>query len=356
MKKRIVAACCLLAGLFLVSQGPTAAVADKGFRTITDLRGNRVALPQAKDLHRVVIISPPLVSIFASLHITGVKIVGAHKFAFENANKKLLDLLLPEWRNISTGFISGFTSNAEELLKLKPDVILVYGKFQQEGLQGIPVPVLDFFIKKHDDEVWSVSVENLMREIFAVDPAAPSLQAEWDLAKETAATLLAKRKGPRKKGLMIMSNTGDKIMVRGNNPSGDDWLTPSGIANAAGLKGLNREVSMEQFYAWNPDVIFSFMGMPASRYIKGDIPGQDWRHIKAVQDRAVYDTPKGLMTWAAPCTDSPLALLWMVSKNYPELLSESDFIDMMKAFYSRRCGLALSRDLIDSILYPHERG
>jgi iron complex transport system substrate-binding protein len=41
------------------------------------------------------------------------------------------------------------------------------------------------------------------------------LQKEWDQAKKQAAGLLAKWKGPKKKGLMIMSNTGDKVTVRG---------------------------------------------------------------------------------------------------------------------------------------------
>jgi iron complex transport system substrate-binding protein len=322
---------------------------------VTDLQGNKVKLPPPKDLRRVVIIAPPLVSTFAALRIAKAEIVGAHKIAFADANKQLLGLLLPEWQGIPTGFLTGFQSNTEELLKLKPDVILVYGKFQQEGLQGLPVPVLDFYIDNQDNEAWSVAIETLMREIFTATDGILPLQQEWHQAKKQAAHLLANRKGPKKKGLMIMSNTGDKVTVRGIGSYGDDWLNKSGLVNAADIKGDGREVSMEQLYAWNPDIIYVFRGIPAATYLNDGIPGQNWRYITAVRKRAVYDMPLGLMNWGAPHADSPLTLLWLIGKNYPELISRADFKKQMKIFYSRRYNITLSDEVIETILYPHAK-
>jgi iron complex transport system substrate-binding protein len=360
--KRIIftAVCCILTGILLAIGSRPASVSETGaagtasaFRTVTDLQGNKVKLPPAKELQRVVIVSPLLVSTFASLGISQAEIVGAHKIAFANANKKLLDMLLPKWRDIPTGFLTGFKSNTEELLKLDPDVILVYGNFQKEGLQGISIPVLDFFIDNHDNEVCSVATENLMREVFETDSNIPPLQKEWDQAKKQAADLLANREGPEKKGMMIMSNTGDKITVLGIGSCGDDWLKKSGLVNVADVHGAGREVAMEQLYAWNPDIIYVFMGIPASDYIKGNIPGQDWRHITAARNGAVYDIPRGLMNWGTPNADSPLTLLWLVSKNYPELLNEADFSDIMKSFYFRRYSIELSDELMQTTLYPN---
>ena len=349
---------CLFAGILLTLgtvTGAKAFAAEKaeGFRTLTDLQGNRVSIAPARDLRRVVIIAPPLVSTFASLCIPQAEIVGAHKFAFEDANKRLLDLLLPGWKKIPTGFLTGFQSNSEELLKLNPDVILVYGKFQKEGLQSVPVPVLDFFLDQSDNEVWSVTIESFMREIFAAGKGIPSLQEEWHWAKRMAAECLAKRNGPLKKGLMVMVNSGGKILVRGKDSYGDDWLKKSGLTNAVDIKGDAREVSMEQLYAWNPDILYLFRGIPASDYLKGKIPGQDWRHIRAVKTGAVYDMPKGMMNWGSPNADSPLTLLWMVRKNYPELLGDAEFKKMMRAYYSRRYGIELTQETIETILYPN---
>ena len=210
--------CCFLMQFLLAAgsrQAAVAADAAASLRTITDLQGNTVKLAPPKALRRVVIVAPPLISTFTALRIENTKIVGAHKVAFTDANNPLLDLLLPGWQGIPTGFLTGFQSNAEELLKLKPDVILVYGKFQREGLQELPVPVLDFYIDNQDNEAWSVAIETLMREIFTAGGGTLSLQKEWDQAKKQAADLLANREGPKKRGLMIMSNTGDKVTVRG---------------------------------------------------------------------------------------------------------------------------------------------
>lgn len=364
MKKRqVTAACRILAAILIFAGGRQLCVAGTGsagpalsFRTVTDLQGNRVRLPPANDLKRVVIIAPPLVSWFACLGAPRAEIVGANKIAFENANKKLLDLMLPGWRDIPTGFLTGFRSNTEELLKLNPDIILVYGNFQKKGLQGITVPVLDFFLGGHDNEAGSIASENLIREVFQSGRGSSSLQKEWDRSKKVTADLLANVQGPRKKGMMIVSNTGDKLMVMGMGSCGDDWLKKSGLINVADIadpQGSGREVTMEQIYAWDPDIIYLFWGIPASEHIKGNIPGQNWLHVKAARNGAVYDMPRGLTNWGTAKADSPLAMLWLVSKNYPQLLSEADFSKMMKAFYSRRYNIALSSELMEEILYPN---
>jgi iron complex transport system substrate-binding protein len=277
------------------------------------------------------------------------------KVAFADANNHLLDLLLPGWQAIPTGFLTGFQSNTEELLKLEPDIILVYGQFQREGLQGLPVPILDFHIDNQDNEAWSVAIETLMREIFTAGGGALALQKEWDQAKKQAVDLLANRKGPKKKGLMIMSNTGDKVTVRGIGSYGDDWLKKSGLVNAADIKGDNREVSMEQLYAWNPDIIYVFRGIPAARYLGDGIAGQRWHPITAVRKGAVHDMPLGLMNWGAPHADSPLTLLWLIGKNYQGLISDAEFRGKMKAYYSRRYHITLSDRAIETILNPHAK-
>ncbi len=364
MKKRQAALVCRILAAILIAAGSSkVSVAVAGYaapvlstRTVTDLQGNRVQLPPANDLQRVVIIAPTLVSLFASLGLPRAQIVGANKMAFENANEKLLNLILPEWRKIPTGFLTGFRSNTEELLTLNPDIILVYGNFQKKGLQGITVPVLDFYLNGHDNEIGSTASENLLREVFGIGNGGSSLAKEWERSKKMTADLLGRVQSPRKKGLMIVSNTGDKLIVMGKGSCGDDWLTKSGLVNVADVadpQGGGREVCLEQIYAWDPDIIYIFWGIPAFKYRTKQIPGQNWHHVKAVRENAVYDMPQGLTNWGTAKADSPLTLLWLVSKNYPHLLKETDFLSMMKAFYSRRYNIDLPDELMKEILYPN---
>lgn len=335
---------------------PAAAAAGKSeakTRVITDLTGAKVEIPVSSNIKKVVIVAPPLVATYASVLKDTSKLVGMHQQAIQFANPEILKIVVPNSDQISTSFLSGYTSNAEEVMKLNPDIILVYGESQKKGLENVKIPVVDFFITDMDNESWSVKIDDLMREIFEKDKQS-SLAKEWQDAKAAVSTTLDKSaKETKKTAIMIFSNTGDKITVRGAGSYGDDWLKKTGLTNAAGeLKGDNLEVSMEQLLKWNPDIIYDFKGKDASAYLSNSIKGQDWSQIKAYKNGAIYDMPCGMFNWGAPNVDSPLTLIWMTMKNYPGTIEESYFNNYMKAYYQRQYGIALSDTLLGSILDP----
>lgn len=343
----------LLAGCSETKKDQTSE-ASKSERTITDLAGKSVTLPPVAEIKNVVIIAPPLLSTYISNQLSTENLVGVNAMALDGMNKALKDTFVPNSQAINTAFVSSsFESNTEELLKLDPDIILVYGDTQKKGLETIQVPVVDFFIKNQVNEDWSVQIDQLMREIFGLKND-DSLQQEWDTANKKVDKILSEVQSTEKqKGLMIMSNTGDKITVRGAGTYGDDWLVKSGLVNAAAeLTGDNIEVTMEQIMAWNPDIVYVFRGLPATQYLSGAIAGQDWSQTQAFKDGKIYNTPVGIMNWGAPCADSPLMIQWLVSKNFPEKLSDNDFKAILKEFYERRYEIKLTDEMVQSILTP----
>ena len=358
LKRVLIISMCLLMVSLLAGCGETkkdeTSEASKSERTITDLAGKTVTLPAVAEIKNVVIIAPPLLSTYVSNGLSTDNIVGVSAIALTEMNKVLLDYFVPNNKEINTTFVSSaYESNAEELLKLDPDIILVYGDTQKKGLETIQVPVVDFFIKNQVNEDWSVQIDQLMREIFGLEDDN-SLQQEWDIANKKVDTILAEVGSVEKqKGMMIMSNTGDKITVRGAGTYGDDWLVKSGLVNAAAeLSGENIEVTMEQLLAWNPDIVYVFRGLPAAQYLSGSIAGQDWSQIQAFKDGKIYNTPVGIMNWGTPCADSPLMIQWLVSKNFPEKLSDNEYQTILKEFYERRYEIKLSDEMIQSILIP----
>jgi iron complex transport system substrate-binding protein len=324
-------------------------------RTITDLAGNTVVVPSADEIENVVIVAPPLVSTYASAIKETEKIVGASEVAFNDANPDILNMMISNWESINTTFLTGYASNTEELLKLDPDIILVYGEAQKEGLENVDIPVVDFFINDQNNETWSVEIDRLMREIFNQNDDDFSLQDEWDRANQKVNEMIEQESdNPNQTGLMIMSNTGDKITVRGAGTYGDDWLLRSGLTNAAGeLNGENLEVTMEQIYEWDPDIIYVFRGLPAEQYLSGAIDSQDWSQVQAFKDGRIFDTPRGLMNWGAPCSDSPLMVQWLASKNFPDLLNENEYFTIVKDYYSRCYGLTITDEQVKGILNPN---
>ena len=324
-----------------------------GPRVIVDLTGAEVEIPAASEINKVMIIAPPLVATYASVVKDTSKLVGVHPRALSEANRDVLKAVAPNWESINTSFVTGFTSNAEEVLNLAPDIILVYGDFQKDGLENVDIPVVDFYLNDTQNENWSVKIDALMREIFDIEEAT-TLQDEWDEANGIVGDALATvTDSDKKTAVMISSNTGDAITVRGSNYYGDDWLIKSGLINAAGeLEGDGAEITMEQLYEWNPDIVYVFQGIDASVYLDNAIDGQDWSEIDAYKNGAIYDMPYGMFNWGAPNVDSPLTLIWMTMKNYPGTIDESYFNTYMKEYYQRQYGITLTDDMMLSILDP----
>jgi len=328
------------------------ASAEPSTRTITDLAGNTVEIPAASEINKVIIVAPPLLATYASVVKDTSKIVGVHKRALAEVNKDLLGDIVPNWESISTSFLTGFTSNAEEVLKLDPDIILVYGPSQKIGLENVDIPVIDFYITDQRNESWSVQIDTLMREIFDISGEA-TLQSEWDKANEVVNTALQSVDESSKKTALMINNTGEAITARGSGSYGDDWLTKTGLVNAAGeLKGEGIEVTMEQIYEWDPDIIYVFQGMDASKHLENSIDGQDWSEINAFKNGEIYNMPYGMFNWGSPNADSPLTLIWMTMKNYPELIENDYFTTYIKDYYQRQYGITLTDEIINAILNP----
>lgn len=323
-------------------------------RTIVDMAGNTVTIPPVQEIEKVIITAPPYVSFYLAAVQKPELVIGVNSKAFGMANAQLLARMMPNKDEVNTEFLNGFASNTEDVLRMDPDVIFIYGKSQREGLENIDIPVIDLCsLKGSHNEENSVMIDAIYREVFGM-PEDRSLAQAWEKAHKTVDPILERHASePKQKGLVIMSNTGSEMTVRGIGSFGDDWLKISGLDNAVTSEGDGLAVSMENIYEMNPDIIYVMAGKPAKDYLSGAIEGQDWSYTSAFQSGRIYDIPYSLSKWHAPSPDSPLTLEWMVSKNFPEDLSEAQFVQSMKDYYQERYGMALSDELITEILYPY---
>lgn len=323
-------------------------------RTIVDLGGNQVEIPAISDIENVVIITPPVTSILLNVIPDKDMIVGLSPKAFAFSNADLMKKLFPNFKDVETSFIGdNFAVNTESLLKLNPDIILYYGENQKKGIVNVGLPIIDFFPKgKADPRDVSIAWDNLLREIFASD-MSESLQTEWEALGKKSADLLAARTGEPKSALCVFSNVGGSLVVSGSSSFdsyAESFFNKAGLRNvAADIQGT-AEVSMEQIYQWNPDMIFVFHNAPAQALLNNKIEGQDWSLLNAWQNKAIYDIPQTAYSWITPCADSPLLPLWLISKAYPELFSEAEFRTELGAYYDRFHQVTLTETEIDSIL------
>ncbi len=112
-------------------------------------------------------------------------------------------------------------------------------------------------------------------------------------------------------------------------------------------------VSMEQIYEWDPDYIFMLKGFDEIDHVKNILNNtdeKDWSKLKAFKNKNLYNIPKTILGWVTPSTDSPLMVYWLISKCYPEKLSNEDFSALIDEHYKFVHKLELEPEIIDSIL------
>ena len=126
----------MIAGIVLAmalgaSLGANAQSSDT--RMITDLTGTQVEIPEAKNIDKVMIVAPPLLSTYLNVVHDDTKLAGINPMSISDMNEELVPMLLPDKDSIRTDFLDGFASNTEEVLKMNPDIILIYGDAQKKG-------------------------------------------------------------------------------------------------------------------------------------------------------------------------------------------------------------------------------
>lgn len=333
------------------SEESTLSVEEDVLREIVDINGNIVQVPSPNKINRVVIISPPISSIYYSAIKDTSNIIAINPLTFKNANYEIMKRIFTNLNDVDSSFVKGFNVNVEALLNLKPDIIFYYGLQQKKGLENLNIPMVDF-MKQNDRNPVTITIEweRVIRDIFNIREGV-KIEDEWQKTQQVTEHL-AQLNEEQLKGLMIFNNSSNRIVVSGNHSYGDYWLKMSGLINVADDVEGEKEVSMEQIYEWNPDIIYVFMGESASNYTEG-IKGQDWSKVNAVKEKCVYDVPKGIYSWATPNSDSPLMVHWMAYKNYPLLFKKNEINHMIKDYYLNHYNMTLSDDMLNSILNPN---
>jgi len=334
-------------------------------RVIVDQAGNEVEIP--KEINRVAITSvTPLPALFALFMGSAEKLVGIHPSSKNTAVHSIVVDLVPDIADVPTSFYEGSEINAEELVKLEPDVVFYFaGKDQEKELiekAGIPAVAFDPFYDGNTggdgNSIVKVTLEwiKFLSEIFDM----PDRSAEFESFKNEIETLVAERlenvpeeERPRS---LILANYNESALVGGGTQSADYWIRYSGGINVGvELGNSTAPINLEQVYEWDPDIIFlnSFSAFTADDILNSTAAeGHDWSGLKAVQEGKVYKIPLGTYYWFATTYDSPLMMLWMAMKQCPEQFEDIDFDQYVKDHYKATYGIDLTDEQLDTIYNP----
>ena len=104
---------------------------------------------------------------------------------------------------------------------------------------------------------------------------------------------------------MILWKYNDGVpQVSGDGTFGTYWLRHLGVEDPAAEASGFSQVSMEQIYSWDPEILFvdgpGLISIRSGDVLNNTVEGADFSSIKAVKDKRVYGTTLGMWNWFTP--------------------------------------------------------
>lgn len=328
-------------------------------RIIVDHRGKEVEIP-AK-VERIVITSiTPIPSVYALLGEDMSKIVGISPSAKSAAEKSILADIHPEILDIPTDFMANNEVNIEEVLAMEPDVVIYNISKAEEGekLEAAGIPAVAFSTTKGDSPIEILEGwVSLLADILDTEQKSQEIIQYGNDILDMLAKRLEEAGDTLEKPevLYIYAYDNGVVTTTGSTHHGERWANATGAINVGGgIETQKYEVSMEQIYEWNPDIIYiasSVSYLPEDFY-NNAIEGADWSSVQAVQDGKVYRCPMGTYHWYPPSADSPLMLIWQAQHNQPELFADIDLEEMVVDYFKRFYNVELTEEELEKIFNP----
>ena len=327
-------------------------------RVITDQVGHEVVLP--KEINRVVIASVwPLASAYCLMFGTD-KLVGLDPAIISAAENSMLIKVVPEIVNIESSFSKNGQLNAEELLKLKPDVVLyasgVMEDYDVASQAGIPAVGFSLSVKDFNAVETIFTWIDLLSQVMNTSYDTSAYVEYADKMQKMIANRLADVKEEDKPAAMIIHRYSDTtLQIPGTATWGDYWITASGAKNVAAENKGTPQVTVEEVYRWNPDRIYitNFSDAIPEDLYSNTFQNYDWSDVRAVKEKQVYKMPLGIYRWYVTNTDSPLTLLWLAKEHHPELFADIDVSSEIKEFYKKFYKIELTDSDIEQIYTPN---
>jgi iron complex transport system substrate-binding protein len=301
---------------------------------ITDMAGREIFLPE--NIEKIFSLSPVGTIILYSL--CPEKLLGWN-YELSEMEKHYI---LPQYKELpNLGGASKNPPNSEEILKLKPDIIIYLADINETNIStaeqfqnelNIPVVVLDSRIEKIPDAY------AMLGKIIEDEAKSESLSS---YIKETIQQIQDKAKTiPEDKKVRVYYAEGSDGLE--TDPKGSEHVEVLeivggiNVAEVTKIEGSGRlKVSLEQLLTWNPDLIIAWAD-DRGGYYSNIFKDESWSSLDAVKKCEVYEIPNFPFSWF----DRPysvnriLGLKWLGNLLYPEIF-DYDIKKEVKDFYEK---------------------
>ena len=247
----------------------------------------------------------------------------------------------------------GSTVNYEQILASAPDVIIDIGEAKDtirndmDELQrktGVPVVFIEAGLGQLAE-----AYETLGKITGETEQAAACAGYIRETLSEAAEFSAKIPKDERKRVLYSQGEYGTEVLGVGSvHAEVLEYVAAENVAvlDAVASQGGN-EVSMEQIYLWDPDVLIL---SPDANYDE-IFTDPTWAPVTAVKNGEIYEVPNGPYNWLdrPPSVQRVLAVKWLGSLLYPEIF-DYDMAAVAQEFYSLFFHYELSSEQAEELM------
>ena len=311
------------------------------FRDVKDISGNVVKAPV--NVEKIATLW------YANNHIV-LMLGGADKIVATTdliKNNKWFAHVYPRISSIPNG-VNGKSLQAEELVKLNPDIVIAADKNNKEELLKNGFTVLYPSFTNHADMKKSISI---MAEVIGGD--APKIANKFNEyfdgnLKRVLSKTYKIAEADRPKVLHIADGK-NLLKADGTNTIIDEWIRVAGGQNAVSKAGNMLELNAEEIININPDVIIIGRAK-APEILKKLYENQVYVGTNAVKNKKVYVNPAGVFSWDRYGAEGALQILWAAKTLHPELFKDINIEAETKKFYKEFLHYDLSDKEVGYIL------
>ncbi|MCQ1528864.1 ABC transporter substrate-binding protein [Lutispora saccharofermentans] len=354
MNKKSIKALSLLIAFTLIFSAITvnASKAENQTRTIVDMAGRKVAVPEA--VNKVYSMGPSGTILLYTL--CPDKIVGVN-YEFTPRELKFVPYKYKKLPVLGGWFGKNNTGNIEEILKAKPDFILSYGTIDKTAIStvekiqkqlSIPIVMVDSNLEKSYKAYEFVG--DIVNEKERAKVLADYSKAIINEVKEKAGKL------PQKKVRIYYAEGAEGLQTEGRNSIRTLVSDMVGGLNVAGISTTTdygkSPVSIENVLAWGPEVILVGSDPSGEHKVQSKIMNDKrWAGIKAVKNKKVYEIPHGPFNWydRPDSVNRLIGLKWMGNLFYPDVF-DYDMKKEAKKFYKEFYHIDLTDEQLKDLL------
>ena len=265
----------------------------------------------------------------------------------------LLQQIYPDLENVSVVQSSG-SINAEALLELDPDVILLKNSFYiaSAELDKIEKTMIPYLVIKYSNMEEQIRAIRLVGEV-AGEPASLKADTIADYYEDTIHLVKEKAAGiPDDQKKTVYHSINGVTRTDGETSLGADWIQAVGCKNISVGEKLLMEgdvftAGTEQIFVWDPDVVICNDPNITDFFKNGDT----FAGLRAVRTDQVYTIPIGATRWGQQgSTETFFAMLWLGNTLYPEQYKDIDLKQEVFDFYSDVLSIDLTDEQYDKIM------